>query len=100
VDLARTQAPAENNGSYGAHFWLNLAPGEGQPPRLLPGGPSSAFAAVGNAGQYVLIVPTRDLVLARLGELEEFGKWKELTRKLADVVAVFPPIAEETEAAR
>jgi CubicO group peptidase (beta-lactamase class C family) len=99
VDFTRTQAPAENNGSYGAHFWLNLAPGEDQPPRLLPGGPSSAFAAVGNAGQHVLIVPTRDLVLVRLGELEEFGEWLDLTRNLANVVAAFPAIADETEAA-
>jgi CubicO group peptidase (beta-lactamase class C family) len=99
VDYTRTQAPAENNGSYGAHFWLNLAPGEDQPPRLVPGGPVSAFAALGNGGQYVLIVPTRDLVLVRLGELQEFEKWKELGRKLGNVVAAFPAIADETEAA-
>ena len=99
VDYTRTQAPAENNGSYGAHFWLNLAPEEDQPPRLVPGGPVSAFAALGNGGQYVLIVPTRDLVLVRLGELQKFEKWKELGQKLAKVVAAFPAIADETEAA-
>jgi CubicO group peptidase (beta-lactamase class C family) len=98
VDYTRTQAPAENNGSYGAHFWLNLPPEENQPPRLVPGGPVSAFAALGNGGQYVLILPTRDLVLVRLGELQEFEKWKELGRNLADVVAAFPAIAPETEA--
>jgi len=97
VDYTRTQGPAENSGSYGAHFWLNLAPVEDQPPRLLPGGPASAFAAVGNGGQYVLIVPTRDLVLVRLGE-QGFEKWHELTRNLAKVVAAFPAIANETEA--
>ncbi len=97
VDYTRTQGPAEDSGSYGAHFWLNLAPVEDQPPRLLPGGPNSAFAAVGNGGQYVLIVPTRDLVLVRLGE-QGFEKWHELTRNLAKVVAAFPAIANETEA--
>ncbi len=66
---------------------------------MLPGGPASAFAAVGNGGQYVLIVPTRDLVLVRLGELQEFEKWSEVTRNLAKVVAAFPAIADETEAA-
>ena len=69
-----------------------LAPEEKQPPRLVPGGPASAFAAVGNGGQYVLIVPTRDLVLVRLGELQEFEKWKELVKRIAKVVAAFPGI--------
>jgi CubicO group peptidase (beta-lactamase class C family) len=97
VDFTRTQASAEDSGSYGAHFWLNLEPEEEQPPRPLPGGPASAFAAVGASGQYVLIVPTRDLVLVRLGELQEFERWSQLTQKLAGVVAAFPATADETE---
>jgi hypothetical protein len=35
----------------------------------------------------------------RLGELQEFERWGELGRKLANVVAAFPAIADETEAA-
>lgn len=98
VDFSRTPAPAAGNGSYGAHFWLNHPPADRQPPQLLPGGPRSAFAAVGNSGQYVLLVPTRDLVLVRLGELASFEDWADLTRSLAAIVATFPAIAAETAA--
>lgn len=98
VDYTRTPGTAANNGSYGAQFWLNLTPAEHQPPRFLPGGPVSAFAAVGNGGQYVIVVPTRDLVLVRLGELGDFARWAELARELGAIVAPFPAIAPETEA--
>ncbi len=56
VDYARTptwQQPGDS-GRYGAHWWLDLA------------GPG-CFSANGFQGQYVVIVPDRDLVIVRLG---------------------------------
>ncbi len=53
VDHARTQTPA-SFGRYGAHWWLAL---DG----------SGIFSANGYEGQYVVVDPTRDLVLVRLG---------------------------------
>lgn len=93
VDFTRTRAPADNNGAYGGHFWLNLEPKEHQF-RLLPGGPSSAFAANGNSGQSILMVPTHDLIVVRLGELQS-TTWKALNENLAEIVAAFPerPVA-------
>jgi CubicO group peptidase (beta-lactamase class C family) len=93
VDYARTPAPAQNNGVYGAHFWLNGEPGSGkyQFP-ILPGGPASAFGASGARGQYVVLLPTRDLILVRLGEMET-ATWADLAGGLAGVAAAFPDLA-------
>jgi CubicO group peptidase (beta-lactamase class C family) len=89
VDYTRTRAPAANNGTYGAHFWLNHAPGPDQF-HLLPGGPESAFAASGNDGQIIVIVPPYDLVVVRLGEMQA-GTWKSVTGEVAAIVAAFAP---------
>jgi CubicO group peptidase (beta-lactamase class C family) len=95
VDYTRTPAPAPNNGTHGAHFWLNREPAEGQF-RIAPGAPPSAFAACGAYGQYVLIVPTRDLVVVRLGQMHAHS-FDDLGRQLAAVVAAFPALAPEAE---
>ena len=58
MDFTRTPAPAENNGSYGAHFWLNRKPALNQLPSLAEV-EESVFSANGNEGQYVYIVPER-----------------------------------------
>ena len=88
VDFSRTPAPAENNGNHGAHFWLNLE-GRGWQPKMLPGGPESAFVMSGNEGQYVFILPTHDMVFVRLGKMHALD-WRKLTEALAAVVAAFP----------
>jgi len=91
VDFSRTPAPAENNTVYGAHFWLNGEPAEGQWP-VLPGGPADAFAAEGSNAQIVDIVPSRDLVVVRLGDLQSTD-WPVVKRSLGRLVTAFPPTA-------
>jgi CubicO group peptidase (beta-lactamase class C family) len=56
VDYARkpTFQQPNDQGAYGAHFWLDIA------------GPGS-FSANGFQGQFIVIVPQRDLVLVRHG---------------------------------
>ncbi len=66
VDFARQPAPNAPKGSYGAHFWLNRGdPDTGERP--WPDLPQDAYAASGYQGQEVVIVPSRDLVVVRLG---------------------------------
>ena len=91
VDYTRTPPRAPNNGVCGANFWLNRTPREGQF-KILPGGPESAFAATGNDGQVILIVPTRDLIVVRLGEMQRTS-WRAVNANLADIVAAFPAAA-------
>ena len=91
VDYVRRPAPAPNNGVYGAHLWLNFEPKEPQF-KPLPGGPESALSVSGNNGQMVVIVPTHDLVVVRLGEMQA-SSWDSVTGEVAAAVAAFPPLA-------
>ena len=50
---------------YGAQWWINEA-GDGTPPRF-PEMPADAYWASGHDGQYVVVVPSADLVVVRMG---------------------------------
>ncbi len=65
VAYTRTPAPSAAEKQYGAHFWLRLSSGY----RCADEGPlpADAFHAVGFDGQFITIVPSRELVLVRLG---------------------------------
>ncbi|MDM0077514.1 serine hydrolase [Variovorax sp. J2P1-59] len=51
--------------SYGAGWWINRGAGPGRRP--MPDVPADAFYALGNLGQYVVVVPSEQLVVVRLG---------------------------------
>jgi CubicO group peptidase (beta-lactamase class C family) len=91
VDFTRTVAPAANNGSYGAHFWVTAPPGPEQWQTLAPG--IEAFQMNGNGGQFVVMVPDRDLVIVRLGEMHA-STWPELNAQLAELIRAFPTRSE------
>lgn len=55
-----TPAPGDPSKGYGGLFWLNRG---GARPKL----PADAYWMAGHMGQTVLIIPSRDLVLVRLG---------------------------------
>jgi len=64
VQYSSMPSKASLNGTaYGAQFWLNRPAKE----QLMPGLPEDAYAAMGHYGQYVMIVPSKDLVVVRLG---------------------------------
>jgi CubicO group peptidase (beta-lactamase class C family) len=88
VEFTRTPAPAPNKGSYGAHFWLvrSGAPTQVPPARRAP---SDAFEADGANGQIVMIVPSRDLLVIRLGE-QQVTSWDWLKDQLAALANAFP----------
>jgi CubicO group peptidase (beta-lactamase class C family) len=66
--LRFVKTPAATDGGYGGHFWLNLPRPAGREDALFPkAGPADAFGAVGHLGQYVVVVPSRQLVVVRLG---------------------------------
>jgi CubicO group peptidase (beta-lactamase class C family) len=88
VDFTRTPGDAPDNGTYGAHFWVNAEPKPGQHP-IFAGHDFDTFEMNGSAGQFVVIVPSRDLVVVRLGEMHA-STWTELRAALADLIETFP----------
>lgn len=61
IDFVRTPAPASDvrNSDYGGQFWLVPADRDDVP--------RDAYSTAGNRGQYVIIIPSRNLVIVRRG---------------------------------
>jgi CubicO group peptidase (beta-lactamase class C family) len=60
VKFVSTPAPADKSRGYGGLFWLNRG-------GAWKGVPEDAFMASGHMGQYTMIIPSREMVVVRLG---------------------------------
>ena len=67
VDYSRAPTPAAPLGQYGAHFWLNAGERGNVQRRRWPSLPSDMFVAWGFQGQFLVVLPSKNLVLVRLG---------------------------------
>lgn len=67
VTRVTTPTPTAPRGNYGGHWWLNAGPPGDPAARMFPSIPDDAFSAQGYAGQYLVVVPSRDAVILRLG---------------------------------
>lgn len=93
VDFARSKTPVADCDVYGAGFWVTPAAGNGVPQKaLVPTGPRDLFVAQGHEGQLVVIVPSKDLVVVRLGHLENLSGWPVLGAWVGQVVKLFPDV--------
>jgi len=71
-----TPAPAAPEGEYAAHWWLKLRSNRGAGARA-PLLPPDAYHAAGHGGQYVTVVPSRDVVIVRLGHAVDRDAWDQ-----------------------
>jgi CubicO group peptidase (beta-lactamase class C family) len=83
IDFVTTPAPASapHNDFYGGQWWLV--------PSDRKDVPANAFATAGNRGQYVIVVPSHELVIVRRGldyGKQGFNRW-DLVR---EVLKAFP----------
>ena len=83
IDFVRTPAPAttDRGSFYGGQWWLV--------PDNRDDVPANAYSTAGNRGQYVVVVPSHDLVIVRRGldyGRQGFDRW-DLTR---EVLKAFP----------
>lgn len=91
VDFARTPCSGTNIDTYGAGFWVTAPTGRGYPHASLVQGPwKDTFAAEGRGGQLIVIVPSKDLVVVRLGRLPTDSEWDALGLWVDEIVSAFP----------
>jgi len=88
AEWSRQPAPAAPGGRYGAQLWLNAGLGPDGAGRPFPDLPRDLFYFAGFQGQRVLVVPSRDLVVVRLGLTKDESLWAEadLLEPLLEVV--------------
>lgn len=87
IDFMVTPSPRE--AQYGAQIWLNRKPTTGKPALFPERGPRDLFACLGHLGQYVLVSPSRQLVIVRLGKTQD-DRLDPVTARLGELVALFP----------
>lgn len=86
VSYSRTPSPTVPLGQYGAHFWTNggvLTASTAKPLKSLP---ADTFYASGYEGQYVVVIPSRKLVVVRLGLTKKIKSW-DMEYFVTDVLA-------------
>lgn len=90
IEFVRTPAPATANSGnqYGGQWWL-VADNVDNVPR-------DAYSTAGNRGQYVIVVPSHDLVIVRRGldwGRQGFNRW-ELVREVLKAFPMAPGVRE------
>ncbi|MFN7406030.1 MAG: serine hydrolase domain-containing protein [Cyclobacteriaceae bacterium] len=67
VKYSATPSPAAPRGEYGAQWWLNAGAPANPANRTYPDVPVDSFQAEGFEGQFVFVIPSKNLVVVRLG---------------------------------
>jgi CubicO group peptidase (beta-lactamase class C family) len=90
VDFVRTPAPADRSRGYGGLFWLNA----GGRYRSLP---RDMYWPAGHLGNVVTIVPSRQVVIARLGHSGGGGFDGYIERVVGEILAAIEIVEEGGE---
>ena len=67
VDFVKAPIDAAPKGEYGGQFWLNAGAKGDNSRRMFKDLPTDLYLASGHNGQYVVIIPSKELVMVRLG---------------------------------
>jgi len=67
VKYSTTPTSGAHRGEYGAQWWTNAGEKNNPSNRTYPDVPSDSFQADGFEGQYVFVIPSKKLVVVRLG---------------------------------
>ena len=89
VSYTTTPTQKAPRGEYGALFWLNAGSASNPANRRWPSIPIDAYLADGFQEQRVIIIPSRKLVLVRLGNSSYSDAWND-EKFISDVLAALP----------
>jgi CubicO group peptidase (beta-lactamase class C family) len=89
VKYSATPTPKAPQGQYGALFWLNAGTKSNPEDRVWPNAPADAFAARGYQEQYVVIIPSKKLVIVRFGATSVRAAW-DMNAFISQVIAAIP----------
>jgi len=89
VKYMATVTPQSTRKDFGAHLWVKVPPPFDSTANPRPQAPSDAFHAVGHEGQFVSVIPSRGLVVVRLGLSRGIHVWDH-DAFLARVLEAFP----------
>jgi len=89
LDYSTTPTPNNPQNNYGAHFWLNANPEDASQQRTWPSLPADTFSMNGFQGQRVVIIPSKDLVVVRLGF--SAGSKRGIEQLVAGIIKVLAP---------
>lgn len=88
--IAFVTTPSPTNPAYGGQWWLNHPGNAEDRPALFPDqGPADLYSAIGHLGQYVMVAPSKHLVVVRLGKTQDDARG-DLLPTLGKLVNAFP----------
>jgi CubicO group peptidase (beta-lactamase class C family) len=85
VKYSTTPTPNAPKGEYGAQFWLNAGRSGEPEDRWMPKVPPDMYSLRGFEGQYVAIIPSKKLVIVRLGLSAADKAWDQ-EQFIADII--------------
>jgi CubicO group peptidase (beta-lactamase class C family) len=96
VDFSRTRTSGKNINTYGAGFWVTTYGEEPIREQALQTPPWDTFNANGSEGQMISIIPSRDLVIVRLGQMaNNTENWNAVFAWSQEIARAFPEVSPE-----
>lgn len=89
VEYTATPTPKAPQGHYGAQFWLNAGEPDDPADRSMPRVPADLLMASGFSGQHVIVAPSKNAVIVRLGLSYKPSTW-DLETFLAPILDALP----------
>ena len=90
IDYSTIPSPHSKKGSFGAHLWINTGTYDNPENRRYPYLPQDLIEMVGYGGQYVVVIPSYNMVIVRMGMTLPMSNHHH-EQFLVDILSAFKP---------